>query len=115
MLPSFDRFDICEAYAVLEWDYNVNGWLRERPTNRRRMQATSVQLFRLGFKAHPDLCYETLSENGQAIYDQLVERYCLPKYSEPVEAGSTDSRQERKDKYERRSLFEDEDAGPAVG
>jgi hypothetical protein len=23
----FDRFDICEAYAVLEWDWNMGGWL----------------------------------------------------------------------------------------
>jgi hypothetical protein len=28
----FDRFDICEAYAVLEWDWNMGGWLQERPT-----------------------------------------------------------------------------------
>jgi hypothetical protein len=38
-MPYFDRFDICEAYAVLEWDWNMGGWLQERPTNRRRMEA----------------------------------------------------------------------------
>ena len=42
-MPYFDRFDICEAYAVLEWDWNMGGWLQERPTNRRRMEATSIQ------------------------------------------------------------------------
>jgi len=26
----FDRFDICEAYAYLETDYNVGGMLQER-------------------------------------------------------------------------------------
>jgi len=45
-MPYFDRFDICEAYAVLEWDWNMGGWLQERPTNRRRMEATSIQLAR---------------------------------------------------------------------
>jgi hypothetical protein len=45
-MTHFDRFDICEAYAVLEWDWNMGGWLQERPTNRRRMEATSIQLAR---------------------------------------------------------------------
>ena len=27
-MPYFDRFDICEAYAVLEWDWNMGGWLQ---------------------------------------------------------------------------------------
>ena len=74
----FDRFDICEAYCVLEWDYNVNGWLRERPTNQRRREATSVQLRRLDFRPRPNLSCETLTENGREIYDQLVDRYGLP-------------------------------------
>ena len=36
METTFDRFDICEAHAVLEWDYNSGGWLHERPSNVRR-------------------------------------------------------------------------------
>ena len=71
----FDRFDICEAHAVLEWDYNEGGWLRERPTNGRRLQATSVQLARMRFRPRPNLSFETLTENGQAIYRSLEERY----------------------------------------
>ena len=59
-MPYFDRFDICEAYAVLEWDWNMGGWLQERPTNRRRMEATSVQLARLGFKPRPNLSFRNL-------------------------------------------------------
>lgn len=71
----WNRFDICEAYAVMEWDWNVNGWLRERHTNQRRMQATSIQLARIQFKPAPSLCYDTLSENGKAIYHNLCARY----------------------------------------
>ncbi len=78
-MPYFDRFDICEAHAVLEWDYNLGGWLRERPSNQRRREATSVQLHRMQFKPRPDLSYETLTENGKEIYDELVMKYKLPK------------------------------------
>lgn len=74
---NFDRFDICEAYAVLEWDWNKNGWLQERPSNQRRCEATSIQLQRLGFKPSPNLSFETLSENGQEIYRSLERRYGL--------------------------------------
>ena len=78
-MPYFDRFDICEAHAVLEWDYNLGGWLRERPSNQRRREATSVQLHRMQFKARRDLSYETLTENGREIYDDLVKRFNLQK------------------------------------
>ncbi len=74
----WDRFDICEAFCVLEWDYNLGGWLHERPTNRRRMEATSIQLARIQFKPHGNLEYDTLTENGQAIYDDAVNRLGLP-------------------------------------
>lgn len=74
----FDRFDICEAHCVLEWDYNMGGWLRERPSNQRRREATSVQLHRMQFRPAPSLCYETLTENGREIYDELVQRLRLP-------------------------------------
>lgn len=78
-MPYFDRFDICEAHCVLEWDYNVGGWLHERPSNQRRMESTGVQLHRMGFKPALGLSYDTLTENGQEIYDELVVRYGLPK------------------------------------
>jgi len=76
-MPYFDRFDICEAYAVLEWDWNVGGWLQERPSNTRRMEATSVQLSRLGFRPRPNLCYDTLTENGKDIYHGAEVRFGL--------------------------------------
>lgn len=78
-MPYFDRFDICEAHYILECDYNVNGWLRERPSNRRRMESTGVQLYRMQFKCPANLSYETLSDNGREIYDLLVKHYNLPK------------------------------------
>jgi hypothetical protein len=77
-MPYFDRFDVCEAHAVLEWDYNVGGWLHERPRNARLMEATHIQLNRLRFKPRPSLSSDTLTENGREIYDELVERYRLP-------------------------------------
>lgn len=54
-LPHLDSevsiFDICQAHAQLEADYNVGGWVRERPSNQRRKESTSCQLSRLKF--HP--------------------------------------------------------------
>lgn len=73
---NFDRFDICEAYLAMEWDYNVGGWLRERPSNRRRGESTDVQLTRIGFKPGAMFRgFDSLSENGQEIYRALQARY----------------------------------------
>ena len=44
-----NRFNICQAYEQLESDYNVGGWLRERPSNQRRRESIGVQLHRMGF------------------------------------------------------------------
>ncbi len=74
----FDRYDICEAHYILEVDYNVNGVLLERPSNSRRRMSTEWQLHRMGFRPRPSLEYQTLSENGQAIYNAAVSRYHLP-------------------------------------
>jgi hypothetical protein len=73
----FDRFDICEAYACLEWDYHVGGVLWERPSNRRRGESTDVQLHRMRFRPRPSLSTDTLTENGRAIYDAAVIRLGL--------------------------------------
>ena len=43
------RFSICQAYAQLESDYNAGGWLRERPSNQRRLESIGVQLSRIGY------------------------------------------------------------------
>lgn len=76
--PYWDRFDICEAHQVLEWDYHKGGWLHERPQNQKRREATSVQLNRMAFRPAPSLEFDTLSENGMAIYQCLRQRYQLP-------------------------------------
>ena len=74
----FDRFDIAEAYLALEWDYNKGGWLQERPSNRRRLEATDVQLRRIGFRPSPLFSgYASLTENGKAIYDNAKARFGL--------------------------------------
>ena len=75
MSAYFDRLDICEAYYILESDYNVGGWLRERPSNVRRMESCSVQLHRIGFKPSPIISYDNLSENGKVIYDNLEAKW----------------------------------------
>lgn len=64
---------------MLDWDYNVSGWLREHPSNRRRLVSSDVQLARLKFKARPDLRYETLTDNAQEIYLTNVLRWNLPR------------------------------------
>lgn len=72
----FDRFDVCEAYLAVEWDWHTGGMLPERPSNARRAEATSVQLARIGFE--PGAAFRgfvSLSQNGKAIYRLLCERY----------------------------------------
>ena len=83
----FSRDDICAAYLVLEWDYNLGGWLHERLSNVRRGikrgytgEATSIQLARMDFKYDTNLCYDTLTENGKAIYACLETRYSFDKW-----------------------------------
>ena len=49
-----NRFSICQAYAQLESDYNVGGWLRERPSNQRRLESIGAQLARIGFSNYYD-------------------------------------------------------------
>lgn len=78
-IATFDRFDICEAHQLLEWDFNVSGVLQERPSNQRRSMSTGFQLDRMGFKAAPGLSYETLTDNGREIYEELIDRYGLPR------------------------------------
>ena len=75
-MPYFDRFDICEAYLVMEWDWNYGGWLQERKSNQRRREATHVQLNRMEFRISPiHNGYESLTDNGKEIYYNLCKRY----------------------------------------
>lgn len=76
-MACFDRFDICEAYACLESDYNLGGILQDRPSNRRRNMSTGYQLHRMQFHARPSLSTDTLTENGREIYDEAEARLGL--------------------------------------
>lgn len=78
----FDRYDICEAYLLFENDWHIGGWLRERKSNQRRLMATHVQLKRMQFKPSPWLSYDMLTDNGKAIYDNLLDRYGLAEVTE---------------------------------
>ena len=42
-------FDLAQAHSQIESDYNVNGMLRERPSNQRRNESTSCQLARMKY------------------------------------------------------------------
>jgi hypothetical protein len=77
----FDRFDICGAYLALENDWNVGGWLRERPSNQRRRESIGVQLHRMQFRPARDACcaFEYLqNDNQRAIYVAAARRLGLP-------------------------------------
>ena len=77
----YDSFDIAAAYYQIEVDYNKGGWLHERPSNRRRSEATHVQLHRMGFDTGP--CwngYDSLSDNAKEIYHNLRVRYGFDKW-----------------------------------
>lgn len=81
------RSNICQAYAQLEADYNVGGWLRERPSNQRRKESIGVQLARMGFsnpygwvdiEAVPDENADSGAEDVREIYMCAVLRLGLP-------------------------------------
>ena len=76
----FDRFDIAEAYYMYGAHWNRNG-VTTRDRKRRRhiepglLDTVGAQLHRLKFRPAPSLDLDTLSENGRAIYDDLVNRH----------------------------------------
>lgn len=79
-MAHFDRFDICGAHLALENDWNVGGWIRERPSNARRKESTGVQLHRMGFKPALDSCcsFEYLeNDNQRDIYCAALQRFKL--------------------------------------
>jgi hypothetical protein len=85
-MPYFDRFDICEAHLALESDYNVDGVLQERPSNKRRKMSTGFQLFRMDFEVGLGWRgFDSLSENGKEIYRELETRYGFNESDEEVE------------------------------
>lgn len=74
--PDFiaDRFAICQAYQQLEADYNVDGWVRERPSNQRRNESIGIQLMRMGYEnlhSYTDICAVPDPENGDPFDDNV--------------------------------------------
>jgi hypothetical protein len=64
----FDRWDICEAYYIYAVEY-MNG------QNSPEMRVL-YRLHKMGYKpAGFHGGYDSLSENGKAIYQSLVQRY----------------------------------------
>jgi hypothetical protein len=73
-LPGLDSevsvFDVCQAHQQLEADYNVGGWLRERPSNQRRRESTGCQLHRMQY--HPgsrwvEICSDDDSQEDDGV------------------------------------------------
>lgn len=89
-LPGLDSevsiFDICQAHAQLESDYNVGGMLRERASNQRRNESTSCQLSRMCYSpgmrwvdiCNPDESDDCDDENVRDIYLHNVLKMGLP-------------------------------------
>jgi len=74
----WDRFDIAEAYHLLEMHWHSGGILWERPTCARRRQSIGWQLHRMQFKPRPGLAdRDDLTDNGRAIYDAALRRWGL--------------------------------------
>ncbi len=84
-----DRFAVCQAFAQLEADYNIGGWLRERPSNQRRNESIGCQLDRMGYanpyewvditaEAEPDDTDDTDDEDVRDIYLLNVLKWRLP-------------------------------------
>jgi hypothetical protein len=73
-----DRFNVCQAYAQLESDYNVGGWLRERPSNQRRRESIGCQLSRMGF-SNPygwvEISGADVADGGDHDADEVREIY----------------------------------------
>lgn len=79
-------FDICQAHAQLESDYNIGGMLRERASNKRRNESTSCQLTRMRYKpgnrwvniCNPGESDDSDDENVRDIYLHNVLKMELP-------------------------------------
>lgn len=92
-MPTFDRFDIVEAWYVWLIGHHV-GIVPGTATDRRgRHHPDYWQSYNrlswmehdLGFKPRADLAPDTLTENGKAIYDNICRR---AGWCQCLEAGS---------------------------
>jgi len=65
----FDRFDICEAYYCYASDYHEGQW--------SKIYEIFGRLHELDFNPRMDLSFESLTDNGQSIYQNLVNKNYL--------------------------------------
>ena len=84
-------FDIAQAHAQLESDYNVEGWLRERPSNQRRNESTSCQLARIRYSdshRHVDICAQQ-DDDDEPGDDAVRDIYLINvlKWGLPIDAA----------------------------
>lgn len=71
-----NRFAILEAYWLFGSENHGGQFTKE--------YAYMVRAERCGFRPSPILCYQTLSEEGQMIYDNLAERMRDSKTIVPI-------------------------------
>jgi hypothetical protein len=90
-LPHMDSpvsvFAICQAHQQLEADYNVGGWLQERPSNRRRMASTGTQLHRMRY-SNPFGWVDICGESDDPDEDDVRDIYLINvlKWGLPIDA-----------------------------
>lgn len=79
--------DLFQAHIQLEGDYLLKGWLRQRPSNMRRMSSTWRQLERMGHKlgrkwvdieAQPKRSDDPSDDDVRIIYAANAIQYGLP-------------------------------------
>lgn len=84
---TMDRFAICQAFAQLESDFNLGGWLRERPSNQRRRESIGVQLHRMSYRspcgwvaieAEPEEGDDSMDEEVRDVYLRHALAWGLP-------------------------------------
>lgn len=74
-MPTFDRFDIVEAWYVwLCLHHDGKGYPRQDPRYWSSYGRMSTMESRLSFKPRSDLDIETLTENAREIYDNICRR-----------------------------------------
>ena len=61
----FDRFDICEAYYLFFSHYHEGQWSKKYARLSKMLGY---------FKPAPMLRYDSLTDNGKVIYDNLINR-----------------------------------------
>jgi len=66
----FDRFDIAEAHYCFAADYHGG-----QDSDLYRRLCRILDPDRVGLQPHADLCFDTLEDNGKAIYNGQEARH----------------------------------------